>query len=191
MRRTNPGWALAALYVSLVSTTINGADERPDTATLRPTGPVTISADRAEWEKGGAMVYTGKVQLESGELKLTGDRLQLRQLGDGQFEAKVSGDQAALDHKGILDRDGKVGPPVHAQANLMTYDSRAEQVELSGGALLRRGTDKINGENIRYDVARRRIEAGGGPKGQVRIEMQPPPRKSDAGEPVPPAGAKP
>ena len=149
---------------------------------LRPTGPVKISADRAEWEKGGAMVYSGRVRMESGDLKLLGDRLELRQFDDGQFEARIDGGPAALDHAGLPNDVAR--PPVSAKAKQLRYDSRSDIVEVIGNALLTRGTDEIRGENIRYDVVQRRIQAAGGEGGQVQIVIQPPPRK-DSSESLP------
>lgn len=150
---------------------------------LRPTGPVTITADHAEWQKGGAMVYTGNVRLESGDLKLSGDRLHLTQAEDGEFEAKVDGRPAALDHAGLAAASGGDGKrvPVSARALQLTYDSREEIVVIDGDALLTRGGDEIRGQNIRYDVVQRRVEAQGKQGGQVQIVIQPPPRKDKSG----------
>lgn len=150
---------------------------------LRPTGPVKISADRAQWEKGGAMVYTGKVRMESGDLKLQGERLTLRQSDDGQFEAVVEGSPATLDHAGVAVESQGERVPVSARGGRLVYDSRSDLVEFEGDALLTRGTDEIRGNRIRYDVARRRIEAAGGDEGQVQIVIQPPPRKAAPGAP--------
>lgn len=150
---------------------------------LRPTGPVKINADRAEWERGGAMVYTGNVRMESGDLKLLGDRLELRQFEDGQFEARIDGGPATLDQTGS-DADG-AKPPVSAKAKQLHYDSRNDIVEVTGDALLKRGTDEIRGQTIRYDVVQRRIQAAGGEGGQVQIVIQPPPRKG-VSESLPP-----
>lgn len=151
---------------------------------LRPTGPVKINADRAEWQKGGAMVYTGNVRMESGDLKLAGARLELRQFDDGQFEAQIDGEPAALDHAGLPTDAAK--PPVSAKARQLKFDSRSDIVEVLGNALLTRGTDEIRGETIRYDVVQRRIQAAGGEGGQVQIVIQPPPRKSGNGAAAPP-----
>jgi lipopolysaccharide export system protein LptA len=146
---------------------------------LRPTGPVTVTADRAEWEKGGAMVYTGNVSMSSDTLSMKGDKLELRQKEAGQYEAILNGAPARLDHAGVPgDADA---PPVSAEAKTLFFDSVANTVQLSGGAHLTRGTDEITGDSIRYDVAARRIKAAGGEGKQVRIVIQPPPKK--AGKP--------
>lgn len=158
-------------------------NSKPTVASLRPTGPVTINADRAEWEKGGAMVYTGNVRLESGELKLGGARLMLKQFESGEFEARVDGEPATLDHAGLSANADGTRPPVSAKAKQLTYDSRNDIVEIVGDAVLTRGTDEIKGDKVRYDVARRRIEAAGG----VQIVIQPPAKKGAA---VPGADAK-
>src|SRR5687768_4109507 len=122
---------LSAGLLAMVLTQTAVAQNSVSSAGLRPTGPVTIRADKAEWEKGAAMVYTGNVRLESGELNLAGDRLELRQFSKGEFEAKVGGAPAKLDHKGVRDEQGQAGPPVHAEAKMLTYDSRNDIVEVS------------------------------------------------------------
>lgn len=155
-------------------------------ADLRPTGPVTIEADHADWVKGGAMVYTGNVRLVSDDLKMAGARMEFRQSPDGQFEARIEGTPATLNHSGLPEDDGKPGPPVAAHGESMTYDSKAAVVEIDGNAALARGTDEIKGGNIHYDVATRRIQANGGEGGQVRIVIQPPPPGADKkGKPAP------
>lgn len=164
-----------------------GALQAQTEVDLRPTGPVTINADRAEWEKGGAMVYSGKVRLESGDMKLQGERLQLRQFDGGEYEAHVSGGPATLDHAALPAGAEEARPAVSAQAAELHYDSRSDIVEVKGNALLTRGTDRIRGSSIRYDVARRRIEAAGGENGQVQIIIQPPPRKDAPPAPAPTA----
>jgi lipopolysaccharide transport protein LptA len=148
---------------------------------LRPDGPVTIKADRAEWEKGDAMVYSGKVRLDSADLQLAGDRLELKQFGNGQFEARITGNPATLDHAGVRGESGALSEPVSARASTLVYDSRSETVEVVGEAQLTRGAgNKITGQNIRYDVARRRIQAEGGDNGQVTITIDPPKRDTPA-----------
>lgn len=145
---------------------------------LRPSGPVTVTADRAEWEKGGAMLYAGNVSMVSDTLSMRGERLELRQKKAGEYEAILRGSPARLDHAG---QPGNAeAPPVAAQARTLIYDTGTSMVQLSGAARLVRGTDEITGETIRYDVAARRIRAAGGEGGQVRIVIQPPPPKKGA-----------
>ena len=186
--------ALAILASTAAFAAPKAAGDKPkatNSERLRPTSPVKINADRAEWQKGGSMVYTGNVRLESGDLKLSGDRLNLKQFDDGQFEAKIDGKPAKLDHAGLAAAGNKEGerPPVAARASTLTYNSRDEIVLVDGDALLTRGSDEIRGQNIRYDVTQRRIEAQGKEGGQVEIVIQPPPRKgADA---APPGAATP
>lgn len=160
-------------------------DAKPDakpngaTASLRPTGPVTVTADRGEWVDGGPMRYSGHVALRSDTLSLDGDTLELRQLGDGRFEARIHGAPARLDHAGVPDTRGASAVPVKAEAKQLFYDSRSGIVELTGSANLLRGSDEVHGESIRYDVGARRVQAEGGSGGQVRIVIQPPSQNDD------------
>lgn len=180
----------AALALGLLPLLGYAQAREPAVDSLRPTGPVTVTADRAEWEQNGAMIYSGNVALNSDTLKLKGDRLELRQHPGGQFEARVSGNPARLDHPGLKDRKGVVGPPVSAEARTLNYDSRSGVVDVLGNARLLRGQDEINGESIRYDVIARRIRAAGGAGGQVKIVIQPPPAAGKAA-PAAPAPAVP
>lgn len=173
-------FALRGLLLGLC--VFGGAEALAQNASnLKPTGPVTIEADHADWSKGGAMVYVGNVRLQSGDLKLGGARLEFTQSPDGHFEARVDGSPATLDHAALVLEDGKPGQPVSARGKVMTYNSRTATVEIGGEALLSRGADEIRGGNVTYDVRNRRIQADGGEGGQVRIVIQPPPPKSEAG----------
>jgi lipopolysaccharide export system protein LptA len=156
----------------------------------RLNGPVTVTADRAEWQQAGLMRYTGHVQLSVDTIDLHGDSLELKQFENGMYEAHLNGEPSHFNDTG---KDG--APPVSAEAQKIDYDARSAIVELTGGAVLMRGTDRLTGENIRYDVAARRVQAAGGSGGQVRIVIQPPPDKSsegqknqDAQKPAEPAG---
>lgn len=165
------------LSLLLLSGAAFAQGERAAKATdpLRPTGPVTVTADRAEWQDGGVMRYSGKVSLESETLRLSGDSLELRQAADGQYEASIRGAPARLGHAAGADRNGQALPPVSAEAKSLSYDSRIGVVNLAGGARMVRGGDEISGEDIRYNVIERRIQAQGGNGGQVKIIIQAPP----------------
>ncbi|MCI0749061.1 MAG: lipopolysaccharide transport periplasmic protein LptA [Nevskiales bacterium] len=132
-------------------------------------GPLTITADRAEFERDGRMLYRGHVRLVSGPLELSGEQLDLRQSVRGQYEARVSGNPARLIHTGP---DEAV--PVSARANEIVYDTRSAIVDLNGDAQLERGTDRLNGDTIRYDAVAQRINASGVNDGQIKLVIQPP-----------------
>lgn len=169
-----------AAALALVAGIAGAQDSDSIIQRLRPTGPVEITAQSADWTKGGAMVYTGNVRLRSDTLDLEGDRLELRQVAGGQFEARITGDPAHLRHDGEINEQGERAPPVTARARTLVYDSRSGLVELAGAARLTRGADEITGETIRYNVSERRIQAAGGSGGQVRIVIQPPPQEGAA-----------
>lgn len=150
------------------------ADDNKMADRLRPTGPVTITATSVDWAKNGLMVYTGNVKLESDTLKLDGDKLELEQLGDGDYRAKIFGSPANLRHDAAPGADGAQDPPVTARAKQLFYDSRSGVVDLTSNARVTRGEDEMTGETIHYNVNERRIQAAGGSGGQVKIVIQPP-----------------
>jgi lipopolysaccharide export system protein LptA len=170
MRRT--GVALAATMLTVFATT--AAAQPSDADALRPTGPVTLTADRGEWVESGEMIYEGNVTLQSDTLKLAGARMTVTQLAGGQFQAQILGSPARLDHAGRAGASGIAAQSVSAEAERIDYDSRRGVIQLNTKARLLRGTDEVTGEQIDYIVAERRVRASGGSGGQVRIVIQPP-----------------
>ncbi|MDB5976373.1 MAG: lipopolysaccharide transport periplasmic protein LptA [Nevskia sp.] len=159
----------------------------PSAADMRPTGPVTIAANRAELTQGNTAVYVGNVTLDSDTLKMDGDRLELKRAADGQYVAKITGSPAHMAHAG----NGPDNPPVTAHAKTMTYDSRNGTIDLVGEALMTRGNDKTTAETITYHLLEQRYEASGGdgPGGRVTIVL---PQASIPGAPASAAnGAQP
>jgi lipopolysaccharide export system protein LptA len=131
-------------------------------------GPIKISAERAELEQREVALYQGNVKLTSNELTLTGERLELRQPARGQFQARLTGKPARIVHAAA----GEL-PPMAATASEINYDTKAAQVDLTGGVQLERGRDTLSSDSLHYDVAARRISASGVGKGQVQITIQP------------------
>lgn len=171
----------AVLLLALLAAGPAVGEDKPRGGDFRPSGPVKINADSAEWQKGGQMVYSGHVRMESGTLKLVGDRLQLEQQDDGEFEAVVTGKPAQLDHAGDPQGNEETREPVTASASELVYRSRSDTVEIVGDARLVRGSDEITGERVRYEVAQRRVQAAG----QVEIVIQAPKREGKAREELP------
>ncbi len=182
-------WRVVMLALALIASSPARAQDNADVELLRPDGPVTLTADRAEWVQGGAMEYEGNVSLQSGALTLRGDRMTVTQSSDGQFEAQITGAPAHLKHLGAPDSQKSIAAqPVDAEARRMDYSSREGIIRLRDSARLLRSGDEVAGGLIEYVVAERRIKAAGGQNGQVRIVIQPPP-KNGAKTPVAPQSA--
>lgn len=128
--------------------------------------PITVRADSAEWKAGGAMVYNGNVSMKSGLLELQGGRVEIRRSGPESYMAWVQGAPAQMSQAATGDT-----PAVRASAERMFMDSNAGVVELEMRAQLVRGGETLSGETIRYDFLGRRIRAGGGSQGPVRIDI--------------------
>lgn len=156
---------MAALALWLASGSSNAAPIAVD-------GPVTITADSAEWN-GELMVYTGAVVMSNKSLEMKGDRLEFKQPGgrNAPFSIQLTGKPATLHHDGA----GREDPPVSAQGQVVNYFSATQEVELTGGARLTRGKDELTGESVRYNTAARSVKAAGGAKGgRVKIVIDVP-----------------
>ena len=142
----------------------------PKPADLKPTGPVTLTSDKAELVQGNSAVYTGNVVLSSTtRLKLEGDRVELKQYAGGQYEAKITGGPAKMNHVG----NGPENPPVSAHARTLNYDSRSGVLDLISEAFVMRATTRspaTPSSTTSTSGASRPPAAAGG---QVKIILQP------------------
>lgn len=150
------------------------AQKQPAAAAKSPqrvSGPITITAKTGEWQDGN-MIYTGDVVMISKTLELRGARLELQQTGGKKnpYVITITGSPATLKHLGQTEQD----PVVNGRSKTMVYRSATQNIQLTGEAHLERAKDELNGDDIRYDVASRRVQASGGDKGQVRIVIDVP-----------------
>lgn len=164
---------LTVLLLSLICITAQAAPAHARNDKLKPKGPVTVTADRAELDKAGAMIYLGNVMLVSDNLQLKGDRLELKQYPGDQYEAKVSGTLAHMEHGGETDDKGQPLPPMIADGETLNYDTRTGLLDIIGKAKATRGKNEVNGNTIHYNVNERRVQVNGGDGKQVRIIFQP------------------
>lgn len=140
--------------------------------TLRNQGPLEISADRAELQRSGIMQYSGNVELTSENLRVTGETLRLEREEDGAIRIAVEGGPASLHHDPT--GQGEDTQPVDAQAQRIQYDRAGGVITLEGNVALRRGGDRLSGEQLRYTLADQRITASGDGEGsRVRITIDP------------------
>ncbi|MGH8441569.1 MAG: LptA/OstA family protein [Nevskiaceae bacterium] len=171
--------AVLALLATAAASQGSATPTKPGGAlSTRLRGPIKITAERAELERREYALYRGRVRLESNDMVMTGDRLELRQPDRGQFEARLTGTPAHLDHPG-----NDKAPAVTASAQQIVYDTRTATVDLSGGVQLARGTDVLNSGQVRYNVAARRISAAGDGASQVQITITPPQNEEPAPKP--------
>lgn len=148
-------------------------------------------------------VCTGDVVLTRGTLRITGDRMEVREDPEGYRQAIVTGGGSLATFRQRQDttRPG-VEEYVEGQAERIEYDERAETVKLIQRAQWKRlennqPRDEVAGNLITYDsrsstysVAGGRDGAGG--DGRVRLILSP--RKdgeAPADKPAPPAELKP
>lgn len=158
--------------------------EAPKPGQFRPSGPITVTAERADLVQGGYAIYSGHVVLSSNTLKMNGKRLELKQQASGQFTATLTGQPATLSHPS----SGPDDPAVTAHANTLIFASATRLITLTGNARLTRGHNIVEGQTIRYNTADHRVQATGGNGGRVHMVIQPPP---PALPPAPATGAQP
>jgi lipopolysaccharide export system protein LptA len=132
--------------------------------------PTQIDADvwRGE-ELKQIVVYSGRVVLTKGTLRITGERLELREDPEGYQYAVVTAVPGAL-ATFRQRRDPKqpgVEEFVEAAAERLEYDGKAETVRLSGRAQVRRlengeQRDEFSGGVITYEMRESRYSGTGG-----------------------------
>lgn len=163
--------------------------------------PINIESNRLEYNDATKVsTFIGNVVLTKGTIRIQGDRMVLKQVGENAQTVQVTGSQASFRQK----RDG-MEQYIHGLANEIFYDTRTEQVSLTGRARLHRQNchqpvDEITGGSIVYNATsetftvdgKQRGNSGGG---RVRIIIQPQGGDSKAGSaraaPCPPGSPLP
>lgn len=179
-RPTAPGPASGAATAVRSGAPASAAEQResdraalkaPTVEQFRPTGPVNVTADRAELVQGDYAIYSGQVVMTSNTMDMTGSRLEMRQLKNGQYTATLTGNPAHMKHPS----SGPEDPPVTAHALHMFFDSATQQLTLTDNAKLTRGNNVVEGKTIQYDALSHHVQANGGSNGRVHMVIQPPP----------------
>lgn len=173
-------WALAAAVVATVTPV---RAERADRQK-----PLTIEADRSSTVDLArrVVVFDGRVVLTQGTLRMTADRLEVTEVGEGHRTAVARGlPDAPAEFR--EKRDG-LDETVEGRAQNIEYDSREELIRLSGKAVVRRmrGTqlaDEFTGDTILWNGAKEFFSvmpSGAGSAGgdrRVRAVFTPEPTK--------------
>ncbi len=144
--------------------------------------PIYLEADRATVEdvnrKEGSRVsvFTGNVILTQGTLRITADKMIMKEDVQGFRHATAIGELVTFRQK----RDG-LDEYVEGWSERAEYDSKTDKIELFRQARLKRGTDEVQGDYISYDMNSEFFQVKGskergvesGPDKRVRITIQP------------------
>ena len=152
----------------------------------KPT-PVNVEADSVRVSDARkTAVYEGHVVLTQGSLMMTADKIEVQQDDQGFSSGNANGKPVYFRQK----LDGR-DESAEGWAERIIYDGRAETLQLSGQARLKRGEDELRGSLISYDAKTEYYQAQGsnnGVKGRVRAVILP---KSGATSNVPAQANKP
>lgn len=152
--------------------------------------PIHLEADRATVEdvkrkdSTRVSVFTGNVIMTQGTLRITADKVILREDINGFRYATATGNLVTFRQK----RDG-VDEYIEGWSKRAEYDNKTDKIELFRQARLKRGEDEVKGDYISYNMTteffqvigsnERGIEAGD--DNRVRIIFQPK-NKSDSAD---------
>ena len=170
---TRPDRRTRGAAVLLAAMTLGGNAGAQDAVPDRLAGqaPMEISASSAELTRDGNMRYSGDVVFTSQNLEVRGDTLVLERNTDDGVHVRISGQPAELTHTPPESESDR--RPIEARAQRIAYHRGSGVVELEGAVALTRGTDRLRGEQLRYEIASQRITASGGSGGRVRITIDP------------------
>lgn len=158
--------AAALLLVALAAT----AD------TIGSGAPATIESDRAELDRQrGVSRYFGNVEFVQGDLRITGERMDIT-APDGELRrAEAEGEPARVHHVTAG------GERIRARARRIVYEPALPRVTLIGSAEVERGGDHFRAGRIAYAPDTGRVDAERDDGERVRITIQPETMDGDAG----------
>ena len=144
--------------------------------------PIYLEADRAtvedvnRKESNRVSVFTGNVILTQGTLRISADKVIMKEDLHGFRYATAIGDLVSFRQK----RDG-LNEYVEGWSQRAEYDSKTDKIELFRQARLKRGSDEVQGDYISYDMNSEFFKVIGskergdetGPDKRVRITIQP------------------
>ncbi len=178
------------LYIFLILLFIliagNTAAERADRDK-----PIYLEADRATVEdikrkdSTRVSIFTGNVIMTQGTLRITADKVVLKEDISGFRHATATGNLVTFRQK----RDG-VDEYIEGWSKRVEYDNKSDKIELFRQARLKRGEDEVKGDYISYNMTSEFFQVIGsnergvetGADNRVRIIFQPK-NKSDSTAP--------
>ncbi len=132
---------------------------------------IEVEARRANIDAGaGTSVYQGDAVLTSGEMRITGDRLEIHTDDDRQLSHIVVDGSPAT----YRDRpEGQPNPVKGESARLEYYAEQPERVRLDGNAKLWQGDSRVTAETIKINLQTQAMQAQGEEGDRARAVLQP------------------
>jgi len=145
---------------------------------------IHITADSATRnDQTGITLYKGNVLLSQGSMKVTGDSIELRQTGTTITTIIAKGRPAEFQQRTAADKE-----VTHAYGEVLDYNIRTKELEITGQAKVSQGNDSFSGNRIIYDMNKSTVNAfsdhsGNGQRVQMIIQpkatAQEPPANDD------------
>ncbi len=142
--------------------------------------PISVLAQNAEFNPDqGIAIYTGKVEIEQGSLRIKAHKITVYRKPDGEIDKIFA--EGLKERVHLQQQPKPESPIVQAYAMKIDYQASEQQVELTQQAELENGLDRFSGERIRYHLQSKRIQAWGQNKvqdgqstdGRVKIILLP------------------
>lgn len=140
------------------------------------TQPIYIKANRVEIDKlKGYSIYSGKVAITQGSVKIHGERVVLYHKKGELDKAVIDGQPAIFQQQ--QEKDGLI---VISQAKRMEYYARQARLYLLEQAKVSQGTNSFAGARIEYDIHKSTVIANNNDssKGRINAILAPAPEKT-------------
>jgi lipopolysaccharide export system protein LptA len=150
--------------------------------------PTQVEANRMSADDVRKLnVFEGNVVVTKGSIRLSADRVVVRQDAEGFQFATATGRPARFRQRQDARPGEKEGIWIDGEAQRIEIDERKQTVELHDNARVTRGCDEVAGDYILVDQRSDFYEVkggkDGGQKGRVRATLQP---KGGGAEPTKP-----
>lgn len=138
--------------------------------------PIHIEGDDAQIDQANETItYIGSVEVVQGTLRVKGDKMVVKISGDQVQQITTVGSPARYRQQ-LEDDKGEV----NAHADSIIYHTAQERVYLNGKATLAQQGNELQGESIRYDIVKGKVDASAGDKpGRVKMTVQPATRPAE------------
>lgn len=148
--------------------------------------PTQVEANRMSADDARRLnVFEGDVVVTKGTIRLTADRLVVRQDAEGFQLATATGKPARFRQRQDPKPGEKEGIWIEGEALRIELDDRNQKIELFEAARVNRGGDEVAGDYISVDQRSEfyQVSSGKGPaKGRVKAVIQPKAPSAEAGK---------